>query len=195
MSRDGPVAAVVLAAGRASRFGSTKQLATIGGRPLLRIVVESILDAAIDEVVVVLGHDAERVAATLDGTEVRRVHNERHADGLASSLAAGVGSLAEGTAAALVALGDQPLPHGVVNGLVAAWRAGDRPIVVPVYQGVIGNPVLFDASLFDRLVRLDGDRGARRLIEESPGLVALVRFGFPAPPDIDTPEELGALDL
>ena len=193
MTRSGRITTLLLAAGRATRFGSTKQLAPVGGRPLIRLCVESLLGSGMRDVVVVLGHEAERVRRALNGLPVRTLVNDRFGDGMGSSLATGIASLEEHTAAVLVALGDQPVAADIIERLVEEWRLGQSAIVAPVYAGRRGNPVLFDATVFPELARLSGDRGARDLVDGSADRVALVEFDFPAPPDVDRPADLAIL--
>ncbi|HUF14224.1 MAG TPA: nucleotidyltransferase family protein [Longimicrobiales bacterium] len=192
MKASARVAAIVLGAGSGTRFGSTKQLALLDGRPLIRVAVESILGYDLDEVVVVLGHDADAIRPALERLPVRIVMNERFAEGLATSLAAGVAALEPGIGAALVVLGDQPVPAGVVERLIARWRDDAGEIVAPAYRGTRGNPVLFDAALFTKLTRLRGDRGARDLIDASPWRTTIVDFDVAAPTDVDRPADLDA---
>ena len=187
----GRVAAVVLAAGTSARFGSTKQLARLSdGRPLVRATVESLAAGSVDDVVVVIGHDAGRVADALTGLDVRVVMNESYELGMASSVVAGIAALGPDTGAAIVALGDQPLPEGVVDRLIEIWRAHDARIVVPSYRGRRGNPVLFDAEMFADLGRVEGDRGARDLIAMREHQVELAELDIAQPIDVDTPDDL-----
>lgn len=189
----GHIAAAVLAAGRSSRFGAPKLLAPIAGRPLIRATVESLLVPDLADILVVLGHEAERIETALRGLPVRCTLNPRFAEGIGTSVAAAVAALPPDAAAVLIALGDQPLPGpDIVTGLVAAYRGGGGPIVVPTFAGERGNPVLFDAALFPELLRLEGDEGARGLIAASERVTA-VPFPFPPPPDVDTPRDYAAL--
>ena len=188
------VACVVLAAGRGTRFGSTKQLALVDGRPLLRATVESLLDAPLAEIVVVLGHDADAVRAALEGLPVRTVLNDRFAEGMGTSLGAGIDALDASCDAALVALGDQPIPAGIVERLVERWRRGDAAAVAPVYAETRGNPVLFDASTFGELRQLAGDRGGRDLLDRLGERVALVDFERAPPIDVDRPADLASVE-
>ena len=120
----------------------------VDGRPLVRIAVEQVLAAGVDETVVVLGGEAESVAAALIPLPVRTVVNPRYAEGQSTSLRAGLDALGPETEAAVIALGDQPLPDpGVIRRLVTAFRTTGRPIAVPVYQDGRGNPVLVAAEL------------------------------------------------
>jgi molybdenum cofactor cytidylyltransferase len=189
------IAAIVLAAGAATRMGRQKlTLPVPDGRPLVRVAVEQVLAGGLDDTVVVLGRDADAVAAALAGLPVRTVVNPRHAEGQATSLRAGLEALRPGTTAVLVALGDQPLPDpSLIGRLVAALRASGRPIAAPAYRDGRGNPVLFAASLFDELRALTGDRGGRGVVARDPARVAEVPVDAPMPADIDTPEDYEAL--
>jgi molybdenum cofactor cytidylyltransferase len=188
------IAAIVLAAGASTRMGRQKlTLPMPDGRPLVRLAVEQVLAAGLDETVVVLGGDAEAVSAVLAGLPVRTVANPRYAEGQSTSLRAGLDALRPGTEAVVIALGDQPLPDpGVVRRLVAAFRETGRPIVVPVYRDGRGNPVLFGSALFDELRAVTGDQGGRGVIAGDPDRVAEVPVDAPMPTDIDTPQDYEA---
>ena len=193
MGADRPagIEGIVLAAGRASRFGAPKLLAPIAGVPLIRRTVERLLASVLGEMVVVLGQDSDDVREALRGLPLRFTLNARYADGLSSSLVAGLEALSPRAGAAVIALGDQPavLPS-VVDDLVDAWRRLRKPIVAPLYSGEHGNPVLFERSVFGELRTLTGDRGARDVVERDPARVARIAFDFPAPRDIDTEQDL-----
>jgi molybdenum cofactor cytidylyltransferase len=125
---------------------------------------------------------------------VRTVVNPRYAEGQSTSLRAGLDALRPGTDAALVALGDQPLPDpDVIRLLVGAFRTSGRPIAAPVYRDGRGNPVLFAAALFGELRAVTGDRGGREVIARDPGRVVEVPVDTPMPADIDTPEDYEAV--
>jgi molybdenum cofactor cytidylyltransferase len=193
-TEEGNVAAIVLAAGAASRFGGPKLLAPIDGMPIVRKTVVNTLAAGLEDVVVVVAPGAGEVRAALHGLPVRFAVNECHAEGIGASIRAGIGALNPGTAATFILLGDQPtVAPGILDRLVGAYERSGKPIVVPVYDGVRGNPVLFDASFFPELARSSGDRGARDLVERSPALVERVDFPFPPPLDVDTPEDYARL--
>jgi molybdenum cofactor cytidylyltransferase len=182
------IAGIVLAAGASSRMGRQKLLLPMeGGQPLIRLVVERVVAAGLDDVVVVLGRDAEAVAAALAALPVHTVVNPRYAEGQSTSLRVGLDALRPDTEAAVVALGDQPLPDpGLVTRLVAAFRASGRPIVVPRYRDGRGNPVLFAAALFEELRAVTGDQGGRVTIARDPARVTEVIVDAPMPPDVDT---------
>jgi molybdenum cofactor cytidylyltransferase len=121
------------------------------------------------------------------------VVNLRYTEGQSTSLRAGLDALRPGTDAAVIALGDQPLPDpAVIRRLVAAFRSGGRPVTVPIYRNGRGNPVLFSAALFDELRAVTGDRGGREVIARDSSRVGEVSIDLPMPPDIDTPEDYEA---
>lgn len=187
------VAAVVLAAGAARRFGAQKLLAPLAGATVVRCAVERVLAARLDDVVVVLGREADGVRQGLEGLPLRTVVNPRFGEGLGTSLAAGIGALAPACDAALVALGDQPaVSPAVIDALVSRWRAQRTAIVAPRYRGQRGNPVLFDRTLFAELCAVRGDIGARELIARSAERLALIDVDDEMPVDVDTPDGLAA---
>jgi molybdenum cofactor cytidylyltransferase len=187
------IAAIVLAAGASTRMGRQKLTLPLGdGRPLVRVAVERVVAAGLDDVVVVTGRESEAVASALQGLAVRMAHNSRYADGQSTSLRAGLDALAPGTEAAVVALGDQPVDPRVIRRLVATFQATHRQIVAPVYRDGRGNPVLFASSVFDELRRVEGDRGGRPVIVRDPERVAEVPVDALMPADIDTPEDYEA---
>lgn len=188
------ISAIVLAAGEASRFGSQKLVASLGGVPLIRRTVENVLAAPVGEVVVVVGREAEAVRDALAGLRVRFAPNPQYREGMSTSIAAGIRSLGPAARAALIVLGDQPeLAPEVVGALIRAYRETGKPIVVPVYAGTRGNPVLFDASIFPELLAVRGDRGGREVVGRDPARVHRVEFPFPPPRDVDTPADYEAL--
>lgn len=191
------IGGVLLAAGRGSRFsasGGGKLTAPLGDEPVVRHAARSLLGAPMDCVVVVTGADAERVRAALAAVDVVFVHNPRFAEGIGTSVACGIAALAPETAAAVIALGDQPfVAASVLRALVDAWQATGASIVAPRYAGLRGNPVLFDRRVFPELLALAGDVGARIVIERDPARVSLVEAEGEMPTDVDTPADLERL--
>ena len=189
------LSAIVLAAGRSSRFGegAHKLLAAFDGTPLVRLSVTAAVEAGVGPVVVVTGGEAIHVSRALVGLDVRLVHEPAFADGLATSLRRGIDAVAPTTEAVVIALGDQPLvTPGAYRRVVATWRTTGSPIVVSQYSDNHGpsHPVLFAASLFDELRALDGDIGAREVIARDPHRVARAIMEWEAPGDVDTREDL-----
>ena len=186
--------AVVLAAGAGSRFGGRKLLASLEGRPILQHVLDRLAEAGVDDVVVVLGGDADAVEAAIEWRTERRVHNPDPSRGLSSSLHVGIGSLGDAVGAALIVLGDQPrVPVAVIQALLDAGVDDDRPIAVPTYADDVGrNPVLLSRSAFGLVAEATGDRGLGPIITAHPELVREVPV-VAAPggnPDVDTRADL-----
>lgn len=188
-----PVAAVVLAAGRARRFGAQKLLAPLGESTVIGTVVGLVQASGIDFLVGVTGPAGDAVREAVD-TSVSWAENPDPARGMGSSVATGIAALPPNVGAVLVVLGDQPtVSPAVVRRLVETWRLGAGPIVAPSYRGVRGNPVLFDQSMFPHLAALDGEHGARDLIAADPSRVVLVEVPESPPMDVDTPSDYGEL--
>jgi molybdenum cofactor cytidylyltransferase len=188
------VAAVILAAGRSTRMGGpNKLLAELGGKTLVRIVTEQALASKASGVIVVTGHQADQVESALAGLKVKFVRNGDFADGLASSVKAGIAAVPAAADGAVVCLGDMPLIDArLIDRLIGAF-APDRGnlIAVPVSDGRRGNPVLWSRRFFGELMTLDGDIGARHLIARHGEAVAEVAVeGHGAFLDIDTPQAL-----
>jgi molybdenum cofactor cytidylyltransferase len=191
------VAALVLAAGRSSRMGGpNKLLEKIGGRPLVRIAAEEALASHARPVIVVTGHQREKVEAALAGLPITLVHNPHFADGLGTSLKAGVGALPGEADGVIVCLGDMPqVDAPLIDRLVEAFDPGKGALVViPTIDGKRGNPVVWSRRFFNDLMAVEGDVGARHLIGRFNEAVAEVPLtGKAALTDIDTPEALRAV--
>ena len=191
------LAGIVLAAGRSSRMGSdNKLLQTVRGEPLVRHAVRAQAEAGLSPVLVVTGHQAAEVEAALAGLDVRFVHNPDFAAGMAGSLRAGIAAAPDAALGAIVSLGDMPnVTSALLARLADAFR--DRPealAVVPTLLGRRGNPVLLARAAFGAVSRLDGDQGARGLLEAAGEAVVEVPLDDPAIAlDVDTPEALAAL--
>jgi len=181
------IAAVVLAAGLSRRMGQAKLLMPVGGRAIVRYVVESVLAGGVDLVWVVTGPDVEPIEAALAGLEAQIAVNPAPEEGQASSLRAGIAALPASVDAVLIALGDQPsLAPSIIPALLAARRTSPKLIVAPRYRDGQGNPVLFKREIFPELLRLTGDQGARPIIQKEPARVEWVDLDLPMPPDVDT---------
>ncbi len=191
------IAAVVLGAGRSSRMGGpNKLLAEIAGRPLVRIVVEAALASRARPVIVVTGHQRERVEMALAGLPVKFTHNPQFADGLGTSLKAGIAVLPAEVDGAIVCLGDMPqVDAALIDGLIGAFDPDKGAlVVVPTIDGKRGNPVVWSRRFFPDLMAVEGDVGARHLIGRYTEAVAEVPLsGTAALTDVDTPEALEAV--
>jgi molybdenum cofactor cytidylyltransferase len=195
--KDQRIAAVVLAAGRSTRMGAVnKMLAEIGGKPLVRIAAEQALASRAKPVIVVTGHEHERVEQALSGLPLSFVHNPAYAEGLGTSLKAGIGAVPEHCDGAVVCLGDMPqVDAGLIDKLLAAFDpTRGALVVVPSIEGRRGNPVVWARRFFPELMTVTGDVGARYLIGQyAEAVVEVPLAGEAALTDVDTPESLSAV--
>jgi molybdenum cofactor cytidylyltransferase len=188
------IAAVVLAAGRSTRMrGPNKLLAEIARRPLVRIAVEAALASRASPVIVVAGHQRGEIEKALAGLPVRIVDNPDFAQGLGTSLKAGIAAVPAEADGAIVCLGDMPrVDASLLDRLIAAFDP-DRGalVVVPTFEGKRGNPVLWSRRFFRDLLAIEGDVGARHLIGRfAEAVVEIPVEGKAAFADVDTPEAL-----
>ncbi len=191
------VAAIILGGGRSTRMGPTNKLTSdFNGKPMIAHVADAALASKADGIVLVTGHEKEGVLKALAGRPMSYAHNPDYADGLSTSIKAGIKAAAEldpPVDAAVILLGDMPLiTADLVNRLIDARDPGDdKFICVPVVGKKRGNPVLWDASFFNDLLNLTGDIGAKTLIAQNSDLVCEVPVDDDAPlTDFDTPESL-----
>lgn len=190
------IAAIVLAAGQSSRMGGrNKLLEAFKGKPLIRHAAEAACASGAAPVIVVTGRDANAIQQALAGLDIRFVNNADFADGLSSSLKAGIRALPEETAGAVICLGDMPqVSAKLIDRMIGAFAPeSGAMIVAPVRNKQRGNPMLWARRFFPELLALEGDIGARRLANfYAEGLFELEVDDDAAFADIDTPEALDA---
>jgi molybdenum cofactor cytidylyltransferase len=169
-------------------MGQLKQLLPVGSRPMVRQVTKAVCEAGLDQVVVVVGAQADAVSQAVASLTVDTVVNEAWADGMSTSVQAGLRAVRPEIQAVLLVLADQPaLTSDMIRTLVARYQATRALIVAPYYQGRRGNPVLFDRALFAELLAVKGDHGGRLLINSHQEQVERVDINDPAViMDIDT---------
>jgi molybdenum cofactor cytidylyltransferase len=182
------VAAVVLAAGGASRLGQPKQLLPLAGRPLLSHVVDLAHDASFDLRYIVLGHASDEIRRAIDLTGFSVVVNPEFADGQSTSVRRAVDAVDRRVGAIMFLLGDQPaVPLEIVERIIASYRERSAAIIQPRYGDGPGNPVLIGRELFDALRELTGDTGARPLLKQHRDRIRFIDAGtHERPDDIDT---------
>jgi molybdenum cofactor cytidylyltransferase len=182
------ITGIVLAAGTSSRFGRTKQLLEIDGKPLVQHAVDAASAAGLDEIVVVLGHEAERVEAALRlPSNARTVVNPRYERGQSTSLAAGLEAADPTSDGAVVLLADQPgVTAEHVRALIHGFRAR-RPRIVRLSFRDGPGPALLSRETWPEAMRLEGDTGARALMARHPEWVDEIAVDEDAPLDLDTP--------
>lgn len=191
------VAALVLAAGQSSRMGgANKLLAEVDGVPMLLRAVNAALASKAASVTVVLGHEAERAEALLAGRRVNLVRNPDFAQGMSTSLRAGIAALPAEAEAAVVLLADMPRVSAVhVDRVIDAFVAQQPAIVVPQRNGRRGNPILWPRACFAAMQAVSGDQGARGLLEANAQRIRSVDMDDEAiHTDVDTPDTLRALE-
>jgi molybdenum cofactor cytidylyltransferase len=193
------VAALVLAAGRSSRYadatgGANKLLADFAGKPLLRHAVDAALASRARPVVVVTGHDAAAIGEALAGLPLTFAHNPDFANGMASSIRRGLLALPADASGALMLLADMPLV-GVqaIDRVIAAFEAQPSSLaIVPTVAGEWAHPVLIARLLFAELAALEGDAGARRLLRRRSDVATIELGDARLLADTDTPEAFAA---
>ncbi len=186
------IGGVILAAGCGSRFGSPKQLAELDDRPLIDHAITAMFGVpAIERIVVVLGAEAERVRAGADLDELEVVVAADWEEGVAASLRAGFGALAEADAI-VVTLADQPLITPQVISAIVDQMDREAPAARATFDGAPGHPVLIKRELFAEIAELRGDAGARDLLELHDAFTLECSHLCRAD-DVDTPEDLEAI--
>ena len=189
------IAGIVLAAGTSSRMGRNKLMENLAGKPLVRRAVDAALASRLDPLLVVTGHEAENIDAALSGAPVTLIHNSNYRDGLSASLRAGIAAVPKDCDGAMVLLGDMPgISATLIDRLVAAFDAGmGSSVCVATGHGHRGHPVLWPRAFFAEIMTLDGDKGARRLLDAQAGRLIEIEAGDDTPlTDIDTQEALAA---
>lgn len=169
-------------------MGLPKQLLQLRGKSLLRHAADTALAAHPAEVVTVLGFESDRMKHELDDMPVRIVLNQAWHEGIASSLKAGIAALPDSIEAALMLLCDQPFITTELLVSLITCCTDKRPISATGYEQTAGVPACFNRSLFPELCELTGDRGAKLIIDKSPGRVTTIPFNA-ANIDIDTLED------
>lgn len=189
----GMISAIVLAAGESRRMGRPKQLLEWRGKTLLRHTLDNLLRSDVDEIILVLGHEAEKIEKGLEGLDIKIILNPDYRRGMASSLKRGLRTMDPASEAFLILLADQPgIDPQLVNRVIQEFRQADpkRGIVRPVYRGRPGHPVLIGIRYLEEALQLQGDVGAREILKKHPEDVLEIAVGRKAVlEDIDTPEE------
>lgn len=189
------IAALILAAGQSRRMGNqNKLLIDFDGKSMLRHVVDEAERSAVDEIIVVTGHQSQQIESELAGKKLRLIHNNRYQEGLSTSLKKGLEALDETIDGVLICLGDMPLVTSeLFDQLIRTFDPKEgRTIIVPTRHGKRGNPVLWSSEFFKEMQELEGDVGARHLIGLHDDKVNEVELPDDSTlTDFDTPESLG----
>jgi molybdenum cofactor cytidylyltransferase len=188
------LSAILLAAGRSERMGRLKQLMPFGESTILEQALDNLLGAKIDEVIVVVGHEAEEITKAIATKPVKIMFNPNYQEGMSASIIAGLILVDPKAEAVMLALGDQPLVDSqTINHLIDGFQKQDKGIALPTYKGKRGHPVILAIKYKAELLELKGDVGARELIKNHPQdvlEVAVDNEGVIA--DIDTEKDYTA---
>jgi molybdenum cofactor cytidylyltransferase len=178
---------IILAAGSSSRLGKPKQLLEYNNETLLNRTIR-IANIITDKIVVVLGSNAELIQATIENKAVQIVINSDWPLGMASSIKAGIISYLN-TDAIIICLCDQPfLSENVFKDLIDKKEETQKPIIASKYSEILGVPILFDKTVFNDLMQLEGDKGAKAILNKNLENVASISFEK-GNIDIDTIDE------
>lgn len=193
--RAGRIAGVVLAAGTSSRLGANKLLLRLDAEPLVRRATRQAVEAGLSPVIVVLGHEAELVAAALAGLAVETVINPEYRAGMHGSMQAGVGHVPGDCAAAIVLLGDMPLvTAGMLDMLAQRFRRGSESLVLSLYGAVQAPPTLYGRPLFRALAGA-GAGGGREVVLAHRSEAAEIRWSEALLADVDRPDDAARLGV
>lgn len=187
------ICAIVLAAGESRRMGVQKLLLPFGAKTVIAHIVDQLLPSVVGKVIVVTGHESGKVAEALSGApqRVSIVENPDYPSGMLSSVRCGIRALPSGCHAAMVCLGDQPsVTTDLVNDLVHAFKGSDKGIVVPVFEGKRGHPILFSERYYGEVLTRFDDAGLRGLLHAYQDDVFELAVSTPAVlSDIDYPDD------
>jgi molybdenum cofactor cytidylyltransferase len=187
------ISALLLAAGMGERMGEAKQLLSLGEQRMVEASLHNLLASQVNEVVVVLGFAADEIRPFVQGEErVKVAINPRFREGMSTSIHEGVQAVDSRAQGILIALADQPfIPPEVIDQLIERFAAGEKGIVLPVYAGKRGHPVILDRKRYEPgLLALQGDVGAREIVQNHPDDLLKVEVASPGVVvDIDEPED------
>jgi molybdenum cofactor cytidylyltransferase len=185
------IAGIVLAAGLSSRMGRNKMLLDLSGRSVVRRAVETATAAKLSPVLVVMGHEQERVEAELEGMRYVKVVNPDYAKGMNTSLRAGIAAVPQGCGGALLMLADMPLVSAaMLRELCENFRAGKSPLVVSTYDGVLAPPIVYGRTLFSELLALQAEDCGKRVVKQHRAEAAEIAWPAAALTDLDLPADV-----
>lgn len=173
------ISAIILAAGESKRMGQPKQLLPFRGSTLLGQIMENLLQSQAAEIIVVLGYQAEKIIPQIAREPVKIVVNSDFDQGMSSSIKCGLSHISEAADGVMIVLGDQPLiEKETIDLLIKKYRQSERGIILPVYKGIRGHPVIFKMKYKDELLRLTGDIGGKQIVERHPSDVLEVEVDY-----------------
>ena len=190
------ISSILLAAGQSKRMlGENKLTKDVKGIPLIKCALNNILKSHVNEIVIVLGYENETIEKIIDKTSrIKFVFNSNFETGMASSIKKGINNLSEKTDAFFISLGDMPsISYNTYNHLIKYNK--DKKVIVPLFKGQKGNPVLFPKSFEEKLLSIQGDFGAKRILEINKKEVFNLEINDPGIiKDLDIPNDFNSLD-
>jgi molybdenum cofactor cytidylyltransferase len=192
--RSGPVAGILLAAGTSSRMGSNKLFFELNGESVLRGAVRRALAGGLSPVVVILGHESEKAWKEIEDLPCQWALNPLYAQGINSSLKAGVMAVPPEAMAAMVLLADMPfVTPEMIAAMIAQYRATTAPLVISDYAGVNAPPMLYDRGLFPELLAMTGEGCGREVVKRHRAEAQVLSWPAAALADLDVPEDYAKL--
>lgn len=185
------VSAILLAAGESKRMGRLKQLLPLGRTTMVEQAIDNLLNSKVNEVIVVLGHEAEEIIKKIATKPVKIEVNPIYHQGMSTSIIAGLKLVDDGARAVMLALADQPfIDSQTINRLIDEFCDHNKGIVIPTYQSRRGHPIIFAIKYKEELSSLKGDTGGRQIMEHHPDDVLEVAVASPGINiDIDTTDD------
>jgi molybdenum cofactor cytidylyltransferase len=183
--------AIILAAGESKRMGFPKMLLDFNGRTMIENVISMVVESEAVNIIIVIGAERESLLEILAKYRVRTCYNENYKKGMLSSVQCGFNNIPPDAEAVFVFQGDQPLiTTKTVNYMIRAYRSTDKKIIIPVYNGKRGHPILIGMKYSEEIMTLDAGIGLRELTINHPGDILQVETEDPGIlRDFDTYEE------
>lgn len=200
MEKKKPTAGIVLAAGTSTRFGKLKQLHAIDGKPLLEWAIDACLGSHLERIFLVLGYRRQEILSALNNkirhSRLDVIFNPHYRNGQSTSLHAGINAVKDSFPSAMFVLGDQPLIDALtLDFLLKRFWSSKKSICAPFFNNKRGNPVIFSKEHYSEITGIEGDVGARRIIEDNPDQVLRVSMRRPSFfYDVDTQEDVEKID-
>lgn len=173
------ITAIILAAGSSTRFGDkNKLLKPFMDSSIFGHVVKTMTNLPIAEVILVTGYEHEKIAEAIKHSNVHIIHNSEFQTGIASSIKCGVSAASQKTEGYMICLGDMPyITMEYIKNLLDTFINSQIPsIIVPTFQYRKGNPVIFSKNFIDDLLKIEGDKGAREVIDNHPDSIIEVQI-------------------
>ena len=159
------ITAIILAAGMSTRMSKVKQTLILGSKPILQHVIDNVKNSMVDNIILVLGYKYNEILEKLDVSEINVNINSSYENGLSSSLKVGIKNISKNCTTFLIFLGDQPLFNdNLINQLISSHTKHKSKITIPIYDNMQKNPIVFDFSILNELLNINGDKGAKQIL-------------------------------